>query len=134
MQPQAPTNPYASEGAGETSVLGYGGGETSVLGGANQKKASLTRVKTNEHVDIVKQLFRIGKERSKVDYCITNNNSVSRVHADIVFKNGGYYLIDNNSTNYTFVNGQLIPAKQEVAISDGDRIKFAEEEFIFKLG
>ncbi len=134
MQPQAPTNPYASEGAGETSVLGYGGGETSVLGGANQKKASLTRVKTNEHVDIVKQLFRIGKERSKVDYCITNNNSVSRVHADIVFKNGGYYLIDNNSTNYTFVNGQMIPAKQEVAISDGDRIKFAEEEFIFKLG
>lgn len=127
-------NPYAAEGAGETSVLGYGGGETSVLGGTNQKKASLTRVKTNEHVDIAKQLFRIGKERSKVDYCITNNNSVSRVHADIVFKNGGYYLIDNNSTNYTFVNGQMIPAKQEVAISDGDTIKFAEEEFIFKLG
>lgn len=131
-------NPYNQasfgEGAGETSVLGYGGGETTVLGGINQSKATLTRVKTNERVDIAKQLFRIGKERNKVDYCITNNNSVSRIHADIVFKNGAYFIIDNNSTNYTFVNGQMIPAKQEVAISDGDRIKFAEEEFIFKIG
>ena len=121
------------EGAGETSVLGYGSGETSVLGGSNQTKASLTRVKTNEKVDIAKQLFRIGKERNKVDYCITNNNSVSRIHADIVFKNGQYYIIDNNSTNYTFVNGQMIPAKQEVAIANGDRIKLAEEEFLFKM-
>lgn len=124
----------AGEGAGETSVLGYGAGETSVLGGANQGKATLTRIKTNETVDIVKQLFRVGKERNKVDFCITNNNSVSRIHADIVFKNGQYYIIDNNSTNYTFLNGQMVPAKQEVALSDGDRIKFAEEEFVFKLG
>lgn len=147
MQQQAPVPPvppvmpvnqtasgYVGEGAGETSVLGYGTGETTVLGGTNQMKASLTRAKTNEKVDIVKQLFRIGKERNKVDYCITNNNSVSRIHADIVFKNGQYYIIDNNSTNYTFVNGQMIPAKQEIALSDGDRIKLAEEEFVFKLG
>lgn len=138
VQPVMPVNQtasgYVGEGAGETSVLGYGTGETTVLGGTNQMKASLTRVKTNEKVDIVKQLFRIGKERNKVDYCITNNNSVSRIHADIVFKNGQYYIIDNNSTNYTFVNGQMIPAKQEIALSDGDRIKLSEEEFIFKLG
>lgn len=126
-------NTVAGEGAGETSVLGYGQGETTVLSATNQRHATLTRVKTNEKVDIVKQLFTVGKERNKVDYCITNNNSVSRVHATIVYKSGSYYIIDNNSTNYTFVNGQMIPAKQEVAISDGDRIKLAEEEFIFKL-
>lgn len=125
---------YMNEGAGETSVLGYGTGETTVLGASNQTKATLTRLKTNEKVDITKQLFRIGKERSKVDYCITNNNSVSRIHADIVCKGGQYYIIDNNSTNYTFVNGQMIPAKQEVALANGDKIKFAEEEFTFSIG
>lgn len=124
---------YMNEGAGETSVLGYGTGETTVLSGSNQAKATLTRLKTNEKVDITKQLFRVGKERSKVDYCITNNNSVSRIHADIVYKNGQYFIIDNNSTNYTFVNGQMIPAKQEVALSSGDNIKFAEEEFTFTV-
>ena len=124
---------YMNEGAGETSVLGYGTGETTVLSGSNQAKATLTRLKTTEKVDITKQLFRVGKERSKVDYCITNNNSVSRIHADIVYKNGQYFIIDNNSTNYTFVNGQMIPAKQEVALSSGDNIKFAEEEFTFTV-
>ena len=115
-------------------MLGYGQGETTVLNGNNHVRASLTRVKTNEKVDITKQLFRVGKERNKVDYCVTNNNAVSRIHADIVYKNGQYFVIDNNSTNYTFVNGQMIAAKQEVALSDGDRIKFAEEEFIFNVG
>lgn len=134
MPNSMPSGGYVGEGAGETSVLGYGTGETTVLGGTNQMKATLTRVKTNEKVDIVKQLFRIGKERNKVDYCITNNNSVSRIHADIVYKNGQYYIIDNNSTNYTFLNGQMIPAKQEIALSDGDRVKLSEEEFVFKLG
>ena len=143
QQPSSPMRPagnsqyassYMNEGAGETSVLGYGTGETTVLGGFNQEKATLTRIKTNEKVDITKQLFRVGKERSKVDYCVTNNNSVSRIHADIVYKNGQYFIIDNNSTNYTFVNGQMIPAKQEVAIANGDKIKFAEEEFTFTIG
>lgn len=132
QQPTAPV--FQGEGAGETSVLGYGQGETTVLSGNNQVRASLTRVKTNEKVDITKQLFRVGKERNKVDYCVTNNNAVSRIHADIVYKNGQYFVIDNNSTNYTFVNGQMIAAKQEVALSDGDRIKFAEEEFVFNVG
>ncbi len=132
QQPTAPV--FQGEGAGETSVLGYGQGETTVLNGNNHVRASLTRVKTNEKVDITKQLFRVGKERNKVDYCVTNNNAVSRIHADIVYKNGQYFVIDNNSTNYTFVNGQMIAAKQEVALSDGDRIKFAEEEFIFNVG
>lgn len=132
QQPTAPV--FQGDGAGETSVLGYGQGETTVLNGNNHVRASLTRVKTNEKVYITKQLFRVGKERNKVDYCVTNNNAVSRIHADIVYKNGQYFVIDNNSTNYTFVNGQMIAAKQEVALSDGDRIKFAEEEFIFNVG
>ncbi len=120
-----------NDGAGETSVLNQGSGETTVLN-AGQGRAELIRKRTGEHIVISKQLFRIGKERSKVDYCITNDNSISRVHADIVLKDGNYYIIDNNSTNYTFVNGKMAAAKQEVLLSDNDTIKLSEEEFTFK--
>lgn len=120
-------------GAGETSVLGGGAGETSVLGGnLMQPTATLIRKKNGETVKINKQFFTIGKERQKVDFCIPDNNSISRNHANIVYKGGAYYIVDRNSTNYTFVNGNKITPNQEVKLNAGDRIKLANEEFEFR--
>lgn len=130
-----PFNPMgmASEGAGETSVLNEGAGETSVLniGGMNAT-ASLTRVKNGEHISITKQVFKIGKERAKVDYCIPDNNSISRHHASIINKGGVFYLVDMKSTNFTFVNGNKVVPEQEIKLSSGDRFKLADEEFEFR--
>lgn len=121
-------------GAGETSVLGGGAGETSVLGGgAMQPTATLIRKKNSETASIAKPLFIIGKERQKVDFCIPDNNSVSRNHANIVCKGGIYYIVDKNSTNYTFVNGNKINPNQEVKLNSGDKIKLADEEFEFRI-
>lgn len=124
--------PPVDNGAGETSVLDNGAGETSVLSNSGQTPATLTRAKTGENISIRKQTFSLGKERNRVDYCITNNNSVSRTHANIVYKNGSYFIVDLNSTNGTFVNGQQLSANQEVRLNVNDRIKFADEEFIFR--
>ncbi|MBO6142208.1 MAG: trypsin-like peptidase domain-containing protein [Lachnospira sp.] len=133
VPPVLQNRPSFDSGAGETSVLDNGAGETSVLGGnASQPSASLTRVKTGENIAIRKQTFLLGKERNRVDYCITNNNSVSRTHANIVYKNGSYFIIDLNSTNNTFVNGQQIAANQEVRLNVNDKIRLADEEFIFR--
>lgn len=129
-QPQGGFN-QAGSGAGETSVLDNGAGETSVLG-KQQPQATLVRVKTNENVVIRKPLFSIGKERNRVDYCVANNNSVSRTHANIVFKNGSYFIVDLNSTNSTYVNGTQIAPNQEVRLNTNDRIRLADEEFIFR--
>lgn len=127
----APT-PFDS-GAGETSVLGVGAGETSVLGGgSSQPSATLIRRKNGETVTISKPGFSIGKERSKVDFCVPDNNSISRNHASIVYKGGVYYIVDNNSTNFTYVNGNKITARQEVRLNSGDKIKLADEEFEFR--
>lgn len=127
------TTGMASEGAGETSVLNSGAGETGVLGGGNmQIKASLTRYKNNESFSIAKQNFKIGKERSKVDYCIPDNTSISRQHASIICKNGSFYLVDLGSTNFTYVNGNKVTPNVEVKLNSGDRIKFADEEFEFR--
>lgn len=142
MQPMQPTVPVApvppmppvfDSGAGETSVLGVGAGETSVLGGGSaQPTATLIRKKTGETVTIAKPSYSIGKERSKVDFCVPDNNSISRNHANIVCKGGVYYIVDNNSTNFTFVNGNKIAAGQEVRLNSGDKIKLADEEFEFR--
>ncbi len=131
------TNPGTipvDSGAGETSVLGAGAGETSVLGGgAAQPAATLIRLKNREQARINKPTFIIGKERQKVDFCIPDNNNVSRTHANIVCKGGIYYVVDRNSTNFTFVNGNKIAANEEVKLNSGDKLRFADEEFEFRM-
>lgn len=92
---------------------------------------SLFRVLTEETILINKPVFRLGKERSYVDYFITNNNAVSRSHADIVTRGSRYFVIDLNSKNGTYINGEMLPVQYETEIFDGDRLKLGNEEFIF---
>lgn len=94
--------------------------------------ASMFRLSTNETFLINKPVFRIGKEKSYSDYFVTNNNMVSRSHADIISRNGRYFIVDLNSKNRTFINGTSIPAQQEKEIHNGDSIRLANEEFEFR--
>ena len=122
-----------SAGAGETSVLGEGRGETTVLGASAQSAAYMIRKKTNERVVISAPSFTIGKERSRVNYCISDNTSVSRCHARISRKGSQYFVADMNSTNFTFVNGVKVVPGQEVALKDNDTVRFADEDFEFHM-
>ena len=97
------------------------------------KKPVLIRVRNNERIPIDKPYFRIGKEKSYVDYFIGDNSYISRGHASIITKEGHYYIVDNNSRNHTYVNGDQITSSTEVEIRNGDTIKLANEEFEFKL-
>lgn len=122
-----------SAGAGETSVLGEGRGETTVLGASAQSAAYMIRKKTNERVVLSAPSFTIGKERSRVNYCISDNTSVSRCHARISRKGSQYFVADMNSTNFTFVNGVKVAPGQEVALKDNDTVRFADEDFEFHM-
>lgn len=93
----------------------------------------LVRVKNNEKIRLNKPVFRIGKEKSYVDYFIGDNSAISRSHADIVTRDGQYYVVDINSTNHTYVNGGMIQSNVEVRIDHGTKLRFANEEFEFKL-
>ena len=127
-----PASTPVNDGAGETSVLNDGAGETTVLGN-NIPGAVLIRKKNNERITITKAVFKIGKERRKVDYCISDNTNISRSHADVVFKDGQFFIIDNNATNGTSINGTSVPAGQERKLNNNDVIKMADEEFQFKM-
>ena len=138
-RPQQSFNPQpapfaGNDGSGETSVLNDGAGETTVLGGGQSiPNAMIVRRKTNERITITKAEFRIGKERRRVDYCISDNTNISRAHANIVCKNGEFYIIDNNATNGTSVNGVSVAGGQERKLNNNDIIKLADEEFQFKM-
>lgn len=128
-------------GSGETSILDSGSEETSLLGadetsllggGLPDTAASLVRLKNGEQIQIRKQTFKIGKERVKVDYCISDNNTISRVHVQITYRGGEYYLSDMKSTNYTSINGNKLSSGQEIKLHNGDKIKLSDEEFEFK--
>ena len=95
------------------------------------RDAFLVRVKNGERVSVDKALFRIGKGAANNEYIISDNPTVSRSHAQIVFREGKYFLIDLNSTNKTFVDGVLAPTGSEVEIATGAKIKMSNEEFIF---
>lgn len=93
----------------------------------------LIRVSSSERIEIDKPVFRLGKERQYVDYFVTNNNAVSRSHANIITRSNRYFVVDLNTTNYTYINGQIIPANAEVEIFDRNILKLANEEFEFHI-
>ena len=111
-------------------------GDTTVLNQSMMKQQMqinpyLVRAKNNEKVPLNKPVFRIGKERSYVDYFIGDNTAISRSHANIVSHDGAYYVVDTNSTNHTYVNGVMIQSNSEVKLEHGAKLRFANEEFEF---
>lgn len=121
---------------GDTVVMGVDEpGEDTVVMGESMAgvviRPYLLRSSNNERIHIDKPVFHIGKERSYVDYCISGNATVSRSHADIISRNGQFFIVDNNSTNHTYVDGQMIPSNTETALSHGTKIRLSNEEFEF---
>lgn len=96
-------------------------------------KACLTRCKTGEKICIDTNIFKLGKEKDYVNYCILDNPAISRSHADIVRQGDKFFIVDQNSLNHTFVNGVEIVAKQMVALQTGTEIRLADERFEFTI-
>lgn len=122
---------------GETTVLGGGVvGETTVLSNdmvQGVPQPYLVRAKNNEKIPVNKPVFRIGKEKSYVDYFVSDNTAVSRSHANIITRDGKYFIVDTNSTNHTFIDGKMVPSNTEFEIIHGVNIRLANEDFEFKL-
>lgn len=112
--------------------------ETIILGDVNNRCLDtnnfpyIIRKKTNDKIFINKNLFKIGKEKTYVDYDISDNNTISRTHADIIKDGDKYFIQDNNSKNHTYVNHSKIGQDKELLIHDCI-ITLSNEEFVFKM-
>ena len=122
---------------GETMIMGGSlGGETMIIGaetGSAMLMPYLIRTKNNEKIPVKPPKFRIGKDPSFSDYCISDNPAVSRSHAYIVVEDGKYMIIDTNSKNHTYVDGNMIPINTPVEIMNGMKIRFGNEDFEFRM-
>ena len=128
--PVVPT--YPTQDAGETTVLGGGAGETTVLSRNTVNGGTLIRKRTGESISINTDKFVIGRERKSVNYCISDNTSVSRNHITLTVRSGVTFLTDMNAANGTFVNGVKVPPRQEIALKNGDKITLADEDLEYK--
>lgn len=143
MQPPVQQNIYTvpvnsmsnNQSFGETTVLGNSvAGETTVLGASSvvQSRAYIIRNKNNEKIYLDKPVFRIGKEKSFVDYFIGDNAAISRSHVNVIRRGENYYIVDTNSTNHTYVNGTMIQSNIETPLSHGTKFMLADEEFEYR--
>lgn len=61
------------------------------------------------------------------------NDSVSKSHASIVFdrSTGGYFLVDENSRNGTFVNSEPVEPGVKTPLWSGAYVSFGDAVFVF---
>ncbi len=148
--PSQPTEPRAQEGEGITIwlivvvgiiVLGI----VAIAVGRGRKgaasipekpvkvpKASLKDIReiTGKHdYPISSPSFSIG--RAATNGVVINKPTVSTKHATIAYHDNAFYLIDERSTNGTYVNGQRITG--ELRLKHNDRIRFDRYEFVLAL-
>ena len=92
----------------------------------------LIRVSTQERIIITGNNFSIGRDYD-MNYRIPENISISKHHCSFVSTNGTWYVMDNKSSNKTYVDGKLIEPKQYVPLHDTSEIILANEKFIFRF-
>ena len=95
-------------------------------------RAVLTRCSDGEKTLCSGETFTVGKSQKSSDYRISENQKISRLHATFSLKDGEYYIVDS-SKNGTSVNDIPIRSGVEIKLKDGDKITFADEEFIFNI-
>lgn len=71
----------------------------------------------------------VGSMPESCDY-VLNVMGVSRMHAKLMPKLDGLYVLDLNSTNGTYLNGEVIESGQDFKLEEGDMIAFARCEFL----
>ncbi|MBD8942512.1 MAG: FHA domain-containing protein [Clostridiales bacterium] len=93
----------------------------------------LIRLSNNQEIKIDKDSFYIGKDEENVDYCISDNLAIDDKHAYIIRHGKEYFVVDNNSKNHTYLNRVLIGTDEEIFIPHGAQLRFADEDFEFRM-
>ena len=79
---------------------------------------------------IEKDVFRIGSSKATSD-AVIRSRTVSGNHAKITKEGDDYYITDLNSSNGTYVNGNILNYREKVRLKTMDSIKIADVGFIF---
>ncbi|WP_234121608.1 FHA domain-containing protein [Clostridium hydrogenum] len=107
---------------------------TSVLFSDNSNKPYIIKLNSEGtgKIYIDKAAFNIGRDKVNSDFVI-EKPTVSGKHASIVSDNGEYYIIDNNSSNGTYLNHIKLEPNKRYRLNNKDGIIFADESYYFYL-
>lgn len=107
---------------------------TSVLFSGNSNNPYIIKLNSEaaSKIYIDKQEFNIGRDNRKSDFVI-EKPTVSSKHASIVSESGEYYIIDNNSSNGTYLNHIKLEVNKKYKLNNKDNIIFADENYCFYL-
>lgn len=86
----------------------------------------LVSIHPEQDIDIYinKDVYKLGRNPKIVDYAITFNSAIGRLHCKIEKNNDKYYVYDLNSANGTYVNNQRIVG-QPCVLKDNDILRLA---------
>ena len=92
-------------------------------------KVTLIGMKGNEQdlTIYVQDSCKIGRDRTKCDFVIENDKSLSSLHCTLSFKGKNLYIRDEKSTNGSFVNG--VPIDGEYKLEKDDILYIGSYEY-----
>lgn len=76
--------------------------------------------------------FLIGRSVALNDYALPHALTMGRVHAEILHEEAGYYILDLNTKNGTYINGKRIESQKKYKLQKGDCIEIGQEKVIFE--
>ena len=97
------------------------------MGGGVQSQPPLYLVFNNNRYLIDKEKFVIRRGSQQTDLTIRDGN-ISRQHCAVIFRNGSYYIKDQDSTNGVEYRGNRIESKK---IEEGDIFYLCDYELRF---
>ena len=92
----------------------------------------LVRKNNGETYKIDKPECTVGRSKNN-DCVIVGNMYIARIHCRIITRGEEYFIVDNDSSNHTYIDGIMIPPNVEMKLSHGNIIKLANEDFEFKI-
>ena len=102
--------------------------------GAEEKQCRGTLMyqgaKGRENLVLCKSPYSIGSKNGRADSQI-EGDGISRMHAQITNDGTSYYIEDLNSINGTWLNDEILSYKEKIELHNNDRVRFAQEEYIF---
>lgn len=124
-----PSTPPASE-TGNTTVHRNTGQGTEPRRTAVFNTLKLVSSRDNVEVELPIEGGVIGREGDICQWYFMDQPYVSARHARLFLRGTDYIVVDNNSTNRTKLNGLKLEPGREYVLKVGDRITFANLEFI----
>lgn len=107
-----------------TSVTGMGVSQTTVGGGSTE----MLMARFIDSQGRIIPITSVDKVYGRKDFSFLPSNIrkfISSKHFRLFFRGGKWYILDLNSKNGTYVNGQDIRGRGAVPLSDGDKINLS---------